>query len=62
MKQNKMPPPTNWYPREGPKVVCNNMKPFVYSPLPGIPYNNSGSGNVEMNRNQMEGVQPYFQN
>ncbi len=61
MKQNKMPPPENWYPHEGPKIQCNNMKPFIYSSLPGIPFTNTGnSGNISLNQNQMEGVQPYF--
>ena len=38
------------------------MKPFIYTSLPGIPYTNQGnSGNIQMNQNQMGGVQPYFQ-
>lgn len=62
MKQNKMPPPPNWNPQESPKVVWNNMKPFIYSPLPGIIYHNRvDSTNVKViNGNQ--GMQPYHNN
>ena len=52
MKSQKAQPPANWYPQEQPKVMCNNMRPFVYQPLPGIIYKNSGEGiNVMQNQN-----------
>ena len=65
MKQEKMSPPEGWYPQEYPKVVCNNMRPFNYSPLPSIPYHNvpGSGGNINMANMNMgeQGVQPYFQ-
>lgn len=62
IKQNKMPPPENWYPHEAPKVINNNMSPFVYQPLPGIPFHNIGQNNVSQNPMGQMGQQPYFQN
>ena len=59
MKQEKIQPPNGWYPQEWPKVVFNNMRPFVYQALPGIPFRNSGEG-INVMANQNEGVQPYF--
>ena len=60
MKQEKMPPPEGWYPQECPKVTCNNMSPFTYSPLLGIPFtNNSGKSQANMEANG--GMHPYFQ-
>ena len=37
------------------------MKPFIYQPLPGIPYKNSPQG-MNMMQNPNMGVQPNFGN
>ena len=66
MNQKKVPPPENWYPQQYPKIVYNNMKPFIYSPLAAIPFRNVPTGNggnmdtlTSMNSSK-EGVKPYF--
>lgn len=47
-----MPPPQNWYPQMFPKIQVQNMKPYVYTPLPQIPYlNMPGNQNVIINTN-----------
>jgi hypothetical protein len=62
IKQIKKPLPENWHPHEAPKVMHNNMSPFVYQPLPGIPFHNIGQNNVSQNPMGQMGQQPSFQN
>lgn len=50
--KKQIPPPPNWNPQLFPKIVWNELKPFVYSPLPQIPYlNMPGQQNI-VNQNQ----------
>jgi len=46
-----MPPPQNWAPQVYPKLVVENMKPYIYNPLPGILFKNMPGGNVIMQTN-----------
>lgn len=39
--------PNNFYPQEFPLVVCQQMAPYVYSPLPQIRYLNMPGQNQE---------------
>ena len=63
MKQQKMPPPEGWYPHESPKITCTNMKPFVYSPLPSIPFHNLPPGGIDNLKmvDPNQGMQPQFE-
>ena len=54
-----MPPPQNWNPKVFPKVICTNMKPYAYSPLPQLQYlNMPGNNNVVLNMNQNTEINP----
>ncbi len=73
--KKQIPPPPNWNPQLFPKIVWNELKPFVYSPLPQIPYlNMPGQQNIinqnqnqdygqmnQMNQNQNQ-TEAYFNN
>ena len=50
-----MPAPQNWAPQVYPKLVVQNMKPYIYNPLPGILFRNMPGGNVIMQTNQDTG-------
>lgn len=52
VEKKQMPPPQNWYPQVYPVITCQNMKPYVYTPLPQIPFlNMPGNQNIIINTN-----------
>lgn len=50
VEKKPMPPPQNWNPQIFPKIICHNMKPYMYNPLAQLQYlNMPGSNNIVMN-------------
>jgi len=48
-----MPPPQNWYPKVFPTINCQTMAPYLYNPLPGIPFKNlPGATTIVNNQSQ----------
>ncbi len=63
-----IPPPNNWNPGVASLIIYNNMAPYVYKPLPSIPYacvRGDGINNLEnpLNNqmNQQNGQQQGYQ-
>ncbi len=47
-----IPLPQNWNPEVFPQVICTNMKPYIYSPLPLLEYLNMPENkNAILNKN-----------
>lgn len=46
MDKPKVPKPANWNPIVAPVVLCNQMMPFVLSPMPQIPFHNMPDSNT----------------
>lgn len=54
VEKKPMPPPANWSPQVFPKIICHNMKPYMYNPLQQIQYlNMPGNNNIVMNMNEV---------
>lgn len=52
VEKKTLPPPSVWNPKVYPQVLCENMKPYIYSPLPQIPFlNMPGDTTVKTNLN-----------
>lgn len=50
VEKKSIPVPQNWSPQVFPKLQVQNMKPYMYSPLPQIPFlNMPGGQNIVMN-------------
>lgn len=58
----KLPPPDSWDPQTFPKVECLTMSPFIYQPLPAIPYRNQSGNTSPIARNQMMSEKALYPN
>ena len=52
VEKKLMPVPPNWNPQGFPKLLVQNMKPYLYNPLPQLPFlNMPGNQNIIIQTN-----------
>ena len=59
---NKLAPTPNWSPQTFPQVVCEQMRPYLYSPMPQILYHNMPGQTMvipAMTSGSMDNIQAY---